>query len=127
MIPRPQPPQALAFDGERFKTSFGGQTAIEHWHRYLLARELVRDQDVLDIACGEGYGSALLAQTARPVIGVDVSATAVGHAQASYARRNLRYLEGDALAIPVADGSGSVVVSFERLSIFASTIAFCSK
>ena len=118
IVPRPQPPQALAFDGERFTTSFGGQTAIEHWHRYLLARELVRDQDVLDIACGEGYGSALLAQTARTVIGVDLSATAVGHAQASYARPNLRYLEGDALAIPVADGSVGVVVSFETLEHF---------
>ena len=118
IIPRPQPPQALAFDGERFTTSFGGQTAIEHWHRYLLARELVRDQDVLDIACGEGYGSALLAQTARTVTGVDLSATAIGHAQGSYARPNLRYLEGDALANPMADGSVGVVVSFETLEHF---------
>ncbi len=118
IVVRPQPEQALVFDGERFTTSFGGQTAIEHWHRYLLARELVRGRDVLDIACGEGYGSALLAQTARSVIGVDLSANAVAHAQASYGLPNLRYLAGDALAIPLDDCSADMVVSFETLEHF---------
>jgi 2-polyprenyl-3-methyl-5-hydroxy-6-metoxy-1,4-benzoquinol methylase len=118
IIPRPQPQQALEFNGERFTSAFGGQTAIEHWHRYLLARELVRERDVLDIACGEGYGSALLAQTARSVVGVDLSATTVAHAQSSYAGPNLRYLEGNALQIPLAEASVDMVVSFETLEHF---------
>lgn len=124
IIPRPRPRQALEFNGERFTSAFGGQTAIEHWHRYLLARELVRDRDVLDIACGEGYGSALLAQTARSVVGVDLSATTISHAQASYERPNLRYFEGSALEIPLAEASVDMVVSFETLEHFREHHAF---
>jgi len=118
IIPRPRPHQALEFNGERFTSAFGGPTAIEHWHRYLLARELVRERDVLDIACGEGYGSALLAQTARSVVGVDLSASTVAHAQSAYARPNLRYCEGNALEIPLAEASVDMVVSFETLEHF---------
>lgn len=118
IIPRPQPVSAMTFDGERFTTSFGGQTAIEHWHRYLFAREFVRDLDVLDVACGEGYGSALLAQTARAVTGVDLSAAAVTHAQSSYATTNLRYIESSALELPLENNSVDIVVSFETLEHF---------
>ena len=39
-------------------------------------------RDVLDIACGTGYGSALLAQHAAHVTGADLSQPAVDHAQA---------------------------------------------
>jgi ubiquinone/menaquinone biosynthesis C-methylase UbiE len=118
LIARPSPDSALEFDGERYTTSFGGQTAIEHWHRYLYARELVRGGDVLDIACGEGYGSALLAQTARSVVGVDLSAMAIEHARHAYRSDNLRYLAGNALAIPLEDASVDVVVSFETIEHF---------
>ena len=47
---------------------------IEHYHRYLFARSLAHGCDVLDVASGEGYGAALLAQVARSVIGVEYSA-----------------------------------------------------
>jgi hypothetical protein len=46
-----------------------GQHRLEHIHRYLLARELVKDRRVLDIACSEG-GSDLLAGVAAEVVGV---------------------------------------------------------
>ncbi|MFC7552845.1 class I SAM-dependent methyltransferase [Pseudoroseomonas wenyumeiae] len=92
-----------------------GQIEIEHLHRYFLAREASRGLDVLDIASGEGYGSALLAQVARSVIGVDVAEGAVDYAQQNYKRDNLRFLHGDGRAIPVADASVDVVVSFETL------------
>jgi SAM-dependent methyltransferase len=118
IIERPSPEKPLEFNGERLTSTFKGQTAIEHWHRYLVARELVRGQDVLDVASGEGYGSALLAQTAKSVVGVDVSAEAVAHAQTSYLRSNLRYLEGDALNLPLQTASVDAVVSFETLEHF---------
>ena len=47
--------------GERFTPQLGGRIAYEHYHRYALCAEHVRNLKVLDAACGEGYGSALLA------------------------------------------------------------------
>ncbi|NNK38121.1 MAG: class I SAM-dependent methyltransferase, partial [Xanthomonadales bacterium] len=63
----------LEFTGERFTPECVREIRYEHVHRYAFARELVSNRRVLDAACGEGYGSALLAQTARSVCGVDVS------------------------------------------------------
>ncbi len=112
------PVRSLAWTGERLTSETGGQVEIEHLHRYFFARSLCRGLDVLDIASGEGYGAALLAQVARQVVGVEISAEAVAHAQAAYHRPNLRYQQGDARRIPLPDASVDVVVSFETIEHF---------
>lgn len=117
---RPVPTVSLPFTGERLTSEFGGQTEIEHLHRYMLARHLCRDRHVLDIAAGEGYGSAMLAQVAASVIGVEVAPDVVAHASANYRRNNLEFRVGDARVIPVDDGSVDVVVSFETIEHFTA-------
>jgi len=49
---------------------------------------------VVDLACGEGYGSNLLAGAAAEVIGVDANPDAYEHARARYRRPNLRFQRG---------------------------------
>jgi len=49
------------FTGERFLPGVAGEIAYEHCHRYAFARRFVTGARVLDAACGEGYGAALLA------------------------------------------------------------------
>ena len=90
-------------------------TQIEHLHRYAIACQFAHGHTVLDIACGEGYGSNLLASHAAFVYGVDVAAAAVAHAARKYTRKNLRYLRGTATAIPLQDGAVDLVVSFETI------------
>jgi len=115
LFERTLPEAALDWTGERLTTGATGQVEIEHLHRYFAARALCRGLDVLDIASGEGYGAMLLAQVARTVVGVDVSAEAVAYASTAYSRPNLRFLTGDARSIPLPDSSVDVVVSFETL------------
>jgi ubiquinone/menaquinone biosynthesis C-methylase UbiE len=106
----------LSFTGERFIPGTRGEIWIEHWHRYHFAARWAKGKRVLDIACGEGYGSALLARHAAQVTGVDVSQDAVDHAKRAYAGLgNARFLKGSCTAIPVADGSVDVAISFETL------------
>lgn len=105
----------LPWTGERLTQDAGLQVQIEHLHRYAYAREVARGLDVLDVASGEGYGGALLAQTARSVVGVDRDAASVAHAEASYGQAKLRFLAGDARSLPLADASFDLVVSFETL------------
>ena len=112
------PSSLLPWTGERLTTGIGGQVEIEHLHRYVFARELCRGLDVLDIASGEGYGAALLAQVSRSVIGVEIDQTSVQHATVAYRQSNLRFLQGDARAIPLPDGSVDAVVSFETIEHF---------
>jgi SAM-dependent methyltransferase len=46
---------------------------------------------VIDMACGEGYGSEVLAGSAASVVGVDANPQAHEHARARYRRANLRF------------------------------------
>lgn len=126
-MPDAQQAADLPFTGERYVPEVSGQIAAEHWHRYLFARELVRDRDVLDIASGEGYGSALLAQAAASVVGVDIDAAAVEHAAARYPSANLRFAVGACTAIPMGDASVDVAVSFETLEHIDSHEAMMSE
>lgn len=105
----------LSSTGERQHTEEFDWHAMEHLHRYNVASELCAGLEVLDIASGEGYGSNILANSAKNVTGVDISAEAVKHASASYDRENLRYLQGSTDSIPLADHSVDCVISFETI------------
>lgn len=105
----------MEFTGERFVPTVHGDIELEHLHRYALARTLVTGLHVLDIASGEGYGSAMLAETALHVTGVDIAPDAVAHARQRYLRPNLQYLEGSCSAIPLPDHSIDAIVSFETI------------
>jgi len=112
---------ALEFTGERFTPECVREIWYEHWARYAFAAGFARDKRVLDAACGEGFGSALLARAAREVTGLDVSAQAVAHAQARYGGiANLRYVQGDCTQLDLADKSFDLVVSIETLEHVAA-------
>jgi 2-polyprenyl-3-methyl-5-hydroxy-6-metoxy-1,4-benzoquinol methylase len=101
--------------GERLETFIINDTMIEHLHRYALTKNLVKDLVVLDIACGEGYGSNLMAQEAKLVIGVDIDKETVSAAQGKYKKENLSYKEGSTSNIPCQNDFFDIVVSFETI------------
>ncbi|TMM19034.1 MAG: class I SAM-dependent methyltransferase [Actinobacteria bacterium] len=65
---------------------FRRHLAVYEW----IARRL-SGMRVLDMACGEGYGSAVLASVAAAVVGVDANAEAHEHARLRYRASNLRF------------------------------------
>lgn len=105
----------LKDNGERFMPEWKGDTELEHLHRYHVSLDHVAGRSVLDVASGEGYGSALLATRAARVVGVDLSHEAVAHAQAQYRSDNLQFRVGSASSLPLESSSFDVVVSFETL------------
>jgi GT2 family glycosyltransferase/glycosyltransferase involved in cell wall biosynthesis/SAM-dependent methyltransferase len=109
-------PCAMDFTGERYLPEIGGEMRLEHLHRYVWVAEYCEGCAVLDVACGEGYGSSLLARRARSVIGVDISAEAIRHAAARYAgQKILQFKEGSACALPLENGCVDRIVSFETI------------
>jgi 2-polyprenyl-3-methyl-5-hydroxy-6-metoxy-1,4-benzoquinol methylase len=93
--------------------------AREHRHRYEFAAELIGDKRVLDLCCGSGYGTEILAAHADRVTGVDIDAATVDAAQASVSARtpNAAFEIADAVAYLEGDLSErfDVVVCFEGL------------
>jgi SAM-dependent methyltransferase len=117
-----------AFTGERFLPGYSdGSMELLHVHRYSFALPYVFNQTVLDIACGEGYGSDLMAQVAQTVIGVDLDEATILLAQKRYLRPNLSFKKGSATAIPIDDHSIDVVVTFETVEHLSDQDAFWSE
>src|SRR5262249_48754119 len=107
----------LEWTGERFLPWINESTiAYEHLHRYAYANTLVKDKRVLDLACGEGYGSNLLASAAASVVGIDIDDNVISHASQKYRRANLRFLAGSVTAVPIQqDHCFDVIVCFEAI------------
>lgn len=78
----------------------------EHLARYRFARERVRGR-ALDVACGTGYGTAMLGAA-----GVDVSLPALRYAKSRYPAP---YIAADALRLPFGRTAFDSVVSFETI------------
>ena len=105
----------MEWTGERYVPEIRGDIELEHVHRYAFARQFSRDKVVLDIASGEGYGTAILAEVAHKVIGVDISMEAIIHASNRYFRENVEFRRGSCTEIPLSESSVDVVVSFETI------------
>lgn len=105
----------VPFSAERLETHLFNFTAIEHLHRYAIAKELCAGKLVLDVACGEGYGCNLLAQTAVKVIGVDIDEVAIKRAKKIYKNLNIEFKVGSCSSIPIENNSVDVIVSFETI------------
>lgn len=109
-------PDATPFTGERYLPGVPGEIAYEHVHRYAFARRFAKSRRVLDAACGEGYGSALLADAAASVLGVDIDAATIGAARQRYAARvNLSFEIASVTSLPCADASIDLIASFETV------------
>jgi SAM-dependent methyltransferase len=86
-----------------------------HLKRYQFAAPYCDGKEVLDAACGVGYGSAEVARTAARVVGADVDAEAIAYARERYGATNVEFVVADLLEPPFEDRSFDIVVSFETV------------
>jgi 2-polyprenyl-3-methyl-5-hydroxy-6-metoxy-1,4-benzoquinol methylase len=92
--------------------------ACEHRHRYLFAAPLCRQRRALDLCCGSGYGSEILAEEAVEVVGVDRDVATIDHAKATVGRRpGVSFEAADAVDYLRRDERGrfGAIVCFEGL------------
>lgn len=88
----------------------------EHEIRYIYASDLVKGK-VLDVGCGIGYGSKVLADNTEmeSYLGVDVSQEAIEYAQSRFKRDNVSFMNKNALELDIEQNSIDTVISFEVL------------
>ena len=105
------------FTGERYVPGIDDiKLSMEHYQRYYSVLPLVNGKMVLDAACGEGYGTALLAERATHVTGIDLSADTIIRAKQNYSGcKNIDFVEASISQLPIADHSIDVIVSFETI------------
>lgn len=95
----------------------GRQTLDLHLERYRFAARHARPGRLLDLACGVGYGTRLVADEAAGVeraVGVDLAPEAVAYAREHYGRAGVEFVASDGLAF--RDPAGfDTIVSLETL------------
>lgn len=102
---------------ERFDLEDQGGQLIdaEHRGRYWWAAQIAAGKDVLDVACGTGYGSEILSSAeAASVTAVDVSKSAVAATSARLGEK-ATVLMGDIRDLPLPDDSFDLVVCWETI------------
>src|SRR5882724_4446170 len=95
-----------------FLLSNMSSTSVEQLHRYAIVSELARGKLVLEIGLGEGYGSSLIVQAAKQVVGMDVTPGLVKYARAEHGNGKLFIVSGRYTEIPLATGRVDLVMSF---------------
>jgi 2-polyprenyl-3-methyl-5-hydroxy-6-metoxy-1,4-benzoquinol methylase len=89
---------------------------VEHQQRYEFFAPRCQNLDILDAACGVGYGSHILARSgARSVLGVDISAEAVDFANEHYQQPNLAFKTCDVEQLNILGRQFDLIVSFETI------------
>jgi SAM-dependent methyltransferase len=86
-----------------------------HAARYEFALPFCDGRDVLDAACGVGYGTAILRRVAKTVVGVDVDEPTVSYARQRYGGDGIAFEVMDVTSLALADASFDVVCSFETI------------
>lgn len=94
--------------------------SAHHLHRYEWAAALCGGRRVVDLACGVGYGSDLLARAATSVLGVDRDEEAVLAARRHFESEHVRFEQSDAAAFlrRSVEVDADVLVCFEGLEHF---------
>ncbi len=90
----------------------------DHRLRYQKASEYIKSENnVLDIACGIGYGSYMMSvdHSSSKFTGVDISEKTITFANKFYKRKNINYINDNCLTVPLEDKSFDVIVSFETV------------
>ncbi len=95
-----------------------------HLCAYRFAKDYVKGKRVLDIGCGQGYGSDYLAQAASSVLGIDYNQDAVRFARDTYRKPNLSFEALDAKDLGSLKPSFDVICSFQVIEHIRDTDGF---
>lgn len=98
-----------------------------HLCAYKFAAEYVHNKSVLDIGCGEGYGSYYLSGFAKDVMGIDYDTSIIDYAKTKYQRGNLRFCVVDAKDINTVRDTFDVICSFQFIEHLGDAQAFLGK
>ena len=96
---------------------FDSQRREFHLDRYRFAARRVRGRQVLDCACGTGYGVRLLRESggAARVVGIDIDDKAIRYASQHHQVDATIFICSSGDRLPLADNSVDIVTSFETI------------
>jgi len=101
-----------------------------HQERYAFMASLISDSDiVLDVGCGEGFGTKILSEKAMKVFGVDYHPQVVEYAKKMYTDDSgkLVFKEGDCYRLDFEDGFFDMICAFDLIEHLTDEDLFLEK
>jgi SAM-dependent methyltransferase len=100
--------------GERACPDFPEENFVNHLKAYRFASQFCSNKKVLDIGCGTGYGTSLLAHSAGSAVGIDISRQAIRYARKRYLGANVQFFQMNAESLAFPDCSFDFIISSEN-------------
>lgn len=113
---------------DNFKTKEEYLIFLRHLFEYKSAKEkLSTDDFILEIGCGEGYGTSLLSEGVEKIIGMDIDKDIIDNASGKYGSENCIFQQFNGVNIPYNDNTFDVVVSFHVIEHVQNDLSFISE
>ncbi len=135
MSQTPSEQDALSFQGQSHPLMYIDEffsledycLRLMHLKAYEEVAERACNKKVLEIGCNTGYGTKLVSNVCRRIVGVDLSLNALKVASARYAGENIDYLLIDGLKLPFADGEFDLIISFQVIEHISNYETYLSE
>ena len=104
---------------------------LMHVATYRFAEPYLAGAAVLDLGCGTGYGTAMLAGKCTAICGVDISSEAIDYARSRYSKQGVHFetidkIEGGS-RLHFRDGSFDAVISFQVIEHVADVPSYLAE
>lgn len=101
---------------------------LRHLFAYEFAKDKISENSfVLEVGCGEGYGTNLLSQRSGKIIGLDVEKDTIAHSSGKYEAENCLFRTYDGVKIPYEDNTFDTVISFQVIEHIQDDINYVSE
>ncbi|MBC8375646.1 MAG: class I SAM-dependent methyltransferase [FCB group bacterium] len=114
-------------DAGNFRTVEQYNLHLIHTFAYLQASILAENKTVLDLGCNTGYGSEILSNTAKRVVGVDVSEKAISYARSKYNNLGLDFQLIDGKRLPFEDNEFDFIISCQVIEHIVDCSAYLAE
>lgn len=92
-----------------------------HFSAYQFAKDYVHNKRVLDIGCGEGYGTYYLSGFSKEVMGIDYDGAIIDYAREKYQKENLKFCKMDVKNLNSLNDKFDTICSFQLIEHIQDT------
>ncbi len=113
---------------EQFESKEEYLLYLRHLFAYEFAKDNIsKNSFVLEVGCGEGYGTSLISQNVKKIIGLDIDRNTIAHALKKYGAENCVFRIYDGVKIPYEDNYFDAVISFQAIEHIRDDINYISE
>jgi ubiquinone/menaquinone biosynthesis C-methylase UbiE/uncharacterized membrane protein YbhN (UPF0104 family) len=101
---------------------------LKHLFAYESAKEFISEKSsIIEVGCGEGYGTHFLSHHVQHIIGLDVDESVIQHASNKYSSETCTFQIYNGLQIPYDDNTYDAVISFQVIEHVQNDICYLAE